>query len=450
MFLAQWIERLAGSALVNGTMVFLLCGLGVYLTVKTGFFQFRKAPEIIRKTFGTLWEKPEKTEKGISPFQAMTTALAGTMGVGNIAGVATAIVAGGPGAIFWMWVTGFFGMMTKYAEIFLAVKFRQKNQQGRYVGGPMYYMEKPMGKKGLAVIFSVVCIAASLGSGNMTQVNSVATAMADTFGISPLISGIGIAVITGMVILGGLKRIGKVTEAVIPLISVAYLAGAGMLLYLNREQLPAAFRLIFTEAFRLRAAGGGVAGYTIMQAFRFGTVRGIFTNEAGMGSAPMAHAAADCKSPRIQAMWGIGEIFLDTILFCTVTALVLLTAGGGTLWLSGEDGAPLTALAFESTFGPVGGVFLTLSLVFFAVATLLGWSYYGECAVVYLAGDKAGKELCLNIYRLLFLLVAVGGAVSSLKTVWLLADLLNVVMAVPNVIAIIVLRRHVLKGIKKE
>lgn len=425
-----------------GTSMVLLLGAGVFLTVKLRFFQLFGLQFIWKNTIGTLLSKKEARSGGrnISPFQAVTTALAGTMGVGNIAGVATALVAGGPGAIFWMWVSAFFGMITKYAEIFLAVKYRQTDKTGRYFGGPMYYMEQGLGKKWLAGVFAVLCAATSLGIGNLTQINSVSTAVYSAFNVPTVWSGTLVAVVVALVIFGGVKRIASVTEMVIPFISILYIFAAGTFLYIHRGEIGTAFALIFQGALSPRTAAGGIAGYTVSQALRLGLSRGVFTNEAGLGSAPIAHAAADCKSPAHQGVWGIFEVFLDTIVVCTITALVVLTAQSGMLWHNGLDGAQLTSAAFATTFGSLGSKFIAISIVFFAVSAMLGWCYYGEMALRYLC---AGSKWAIGGYRLLFIACIFLGATGELRLVWSMSDILNALMALPNIFAILALHKKI-------
>jgi AGCS family alanine or glycine:cation symporter len=392
---------------------------------------------------GTLLKKEKEGGRSISPFQAVTTALAGTMGVGNIAGVATALVSGGPGAIFWMWVSAFFGMMTKYAEIHLAVRFRRRHPDGRYYGGPMYYMadkSEGLGSKTLACVFSILCVLCSFGIGNLTQVNAVSAAALSAFAVSPWVSGVVVAVCVALVVVGGVKRIARTTEMVIPFISILYLCFCGALLWINRAYLLDALRLIVAGALGLEQAVGGVFGYTVAQAVRLGLSRGVFTNEAGLGSAPIAHAAADCQSPAHQGVWGIFEVFLDTIVVCTVTALVILTADGAALWHSGLDGAALTSAAFESVFGSLGKGFIAVAIALFAIPSMLGWCYYGESALAFLSG---GRKWPVSVYRLLFIGCALLGAVAELRAVWAAADLLNALMALPNILALLLLGRKI-------
>ncbi|MDL2233941.1 sodium:alanine symporter family protein [Ruminococcaceae bacterium OttesenSCG-928-L11] len=425
----------------DGLSMLALLGLGIVLTAQSRCLQIRKLPFILKHTVGTLLSRDSADSKGISPFQAVTTALAGTMGVGNIAGVATAIVAGGPGAIFWMWVSAFFGMATKYAEIYLAVLYRKRGRDGSYQGGPMHYITQGLGKQWLAVLFAVFCVTCSFGVGNMTQANAVSTAMETAFSIPLWLTGLGAALCVVLVVFGGVKRIARCTELVIPFVSVLYLCVAGVCLYQNRSLLPGALTLIMKSAFGMREAAGGVLGYSVSGAVQLGLSRGVFTNEAGLGSAPIAHAAADTKSPAHQGAWGVFEVFLDTIVVCTVTALVILTAGGGTLWQSGADGAPLTSLAFAATLGDWGTRFIAVSIALFAIPSMLGWCFYGESALSWLTD---GNKRAIAVYRILFVVGIGVGAVSGSRLVWAAADTLNALMAAPNIIAVFLLRRQVL------
>jgi len=430
----------AQSALYQGSMVFLLLGTGIWLTLKTRFFQVRDISFILKNTVGTLMQRDaKKYPSSISPFQAMSTALAGTLGVGNIAGVATALTLGGPGAVFWMWVSAFFGMMTKYSEILLAVKFREKNREG-FRGGPMYYMKNALNKPWMGCIFSFLCALTSFGIGNMTQVNAVSGAALAAFGVPLWATGILVAILLALVVFGGLRRIASVNEVIIPFISIAYIICSITVLIRNRFYLGSAFALIFQGAFRPAGVAGGALGYGVSTAMRYGIARGVFTNEAGLGSAPIAHASADCKSPAHQGVWGIFEVFLDTIVVCTLTALVLLTAQGGSLWQGGLDGVALTSAAFASVFGPKGAGFIAVAVMCFAVAGMLGWCFYGETAIRFLTGDS---NFAIQLYRCLFIACAVVGAVSEMRTLWELSDVLNAMMAIPNVAAMFLLRRHI-------
>lgn len=442
-----WITRIndAVYSVVWGPfMLVLMLGVGILLTFRTGFFQVAKWKAVLRSTLLPKRTKApagkEKSDgKSISSFQAAATALAGCLGTGNIVGVATTLVSGGPGALFWMWVSAFFGMMTKYAENVLAVHFRQKNKAGETVGGPMYYIEKGMHSKWLAVVFAVCCTAASFGIGNMTQVNSISTSFQTFSDVSGLTVGIVVAVIAGFVLIGGIKRIAGFSAAIVPIFAVFYTAGALVILVLNYKEIPAAFSLIFRDAFNMQSVGGGVLGYACMKAVRFGIARGVFSNEAGLGSGSIAHAAAEGGNAVKEGMWGIFEVFFDTIVMCTITGLVILTTG---VFGSGADGAALTSAAFGSVFGArIADIFLAVSISFFAFAAIIGWSYFGEQCVAYLFRGKAA----VMVYKLLFLGCIVLGATMELKLVWSISDSLNGAMAIPNLIAIICLNGIVVR-----
>ncbi|MEA5012662.1 MAG: sodium:alanine symporter family protein [Angelakisella sp.] len=437
----QHTLEIAQGVLWGPATIALLLGAGLWFSVGTGWMQLRRPGLVLRKTIGTLFKPKNKRDKnGVSPFQAMTAALGGTMGTGNIAGIATAIVAGGPGAVFWMWVSAFFGMMTKYAEVVLAVHFRERTPGGGWRGGPMTYIQKGLGASWLAVFFSVSCVIASLGTGSSTQVHSMATALKSRFGIPPLLCGIITGIVVGLVILGGIGRISSFTEKLIPFMSLLYLACGCYVLWCNRSAVPDAFFSIFRYALSPRAAVGGVGGYTVARAIRLGVARGIFTNEAGMGSAPIAHASSDTKSPVEQGMWGIFEVFADTIVVCTLTALVLLSSGD--LWLSGLDGSELTAAAFEGAMGGFGSAMVAVSLVCFALAAIIAWAYYGQRAVEYLTG---GSTAAVGFYRLAYVAATVWASTLDLHTVWGLADVLNGFMLLPNLLALLALGPTVLR-----
>ena len=423
-------------------MIVLLIGTGLYFTVCTGFFQFRKLGYVFKNTIGTLFQgKKAVAEGAVSPFQALSTALAGTIGTGNIVGVATAIGTGGPGAIFWMWISALVGMMTKYSEVVLSVRFRDKTSKGEWKGGPMYYIQNGLHQKWLAVIFAVFAFLASFGIGNMTQGNSIATSMNTTFGVPPLATGIVLALLIGFVIIGGVKRIGAITEKIVPFMSLFYIVCAVAVLVINAKEILPAFGLIFSSAFQPSAAFGGFLGAGVMKAIQLGMARGIFSNEAGLGSAPIAHAAADTEHPVQQGLWGVFEVFADTIVVCTCTALVLLTSGQ---WASGLEGADMTMAAFAQALPGVGNIMVAVALFFFAFSTMLGWSYYGEKCFEYLFGEKR-----VMLYRLFFVLVAVVGTVTELKVVWDISDTLNGLMAIPNLIGLLGLSGVVFKLTKE-
>ena len=447
-FITHW------NGVINGIVwgppvLALLIGTGILLTVRVGFIQVRKFGVIMKHTLGSLFgpDAHKKDESGVTPFQAVATALASTVGTGNITGVATAVTLGGPGAIFWMWVSAFFGMMTKYAEVLLAVKFREKNERNEWVGGPMYYIENGLGWKWLAVIFAVFATIASFGIGNMTQSNSIANALQSTVGISPLVTGIIVAIGAGIVILGGIKRIAQVTEKLVPFMGLFYVVLGVATLVMNFGNLPEAFRLIFYCAFNPDAALGGATGYTVMLAIRYGFARGVFSNEAGLGSAPIAHAAANTDSPVKQAFWGAFEVFFDTFIICTITGLVVVSSGA---WTSGLQGTSLTIAAFGNSLGSIGEWGVTIGTVLFAFSTILGWSYYGEKSIEYLfKGTSLVGGVKLG-YRVAFVLMTIFGAVGSLQLVWDIADTLNGLMAIPNLIALVALSGIVVKLTKEH
>ncbi|MGL4791395.1 MAG: alanine/glycine:cation symporter family protein [Anaerotignaceae bacterium] len=443
------------NLVVNGfiwgpIMCVLFVCVGLLLSIRTNFFQFTKINLWWGGTIASIFKDKSvttaKDHKSISQFQALTTALAATIGTGNIVGVATAIVSGGPGAIFWMWISAIFGMMTKYSEIILSMKYRYKNESGHWIGGPMVFIERGLKMKWLAVLFSIFCIFASFGIGNMSQANSMASALNSTFGFNTLAIGIVIAIIVALVIMGGITRIGQVTEKVVPFMALMYIIGGIVVIIFNAQHIPTAFTQIFEGAFRLQAVGGGIFGYGIARAIRFGVARGIFSNEAGLGSSSIAHAATDTEEPAKQAVWGVFEVFADTIVVCTITALAILTSGVvGTVDANGEviKGAALTILAFSQTFGDFAGVFISLGIVLFAFSTILGWSYYGERSVEYLFGLGFSK-----VYRIIFILIIIVGCTSSLELVWDLSDTFNGLMALPNLIAVVALSGEVAKMTK--
>ncbi len=428
------------DAAINGivwgpVMLALLIGTGLFLSLRLGFPQVTKFGFMLKNTIFGLFSKNQRegNKSGVSPFQAVATAMAGTIGTGSIAGLATAIVSGGPGAVFWMWVSALLGMTTKYAEIALSIKFREKNEEWQWIGGPMYYIKNGLGPKfkWLAVLFSIFAMFACLGTGNATQSNSIAIALKDY--VPTYVTGIVLVVIACAVILGGMRRIAAVNEKLVPFMAMFYVVCSVVCLIINAEKIPAAFALIFREAFNFKSAVGGAAGYGIMTAMKFGFSRGVFSNEAGLGSAPIAHAASSAKEPVEQALWGMFEVFFTTIIICTCSALVLLTSG---LWQSGADGAALSIKAFNSIIPGIGGVGVTLSTIFFALSTILGWAYYGEVSVEFLTNDS---HKAIIIYRILYIIFVYIGAVGSLDLIWSISSTMNGLMAIPNLIAIIAL-----------
>ena len=431
-------------------MLFLLVGTGSYLTVRCGCLQARRFGFIMRSTLGSLFRKTEKKaggEPNLTPFQAVSTALAGTVGTGNIAGVTGAIFAGGPGAVFWMWVSAFFGMMTKYAEIVLAVKYRQVGPDGTHYGGPMYYIEKGTGHKWLAVLFALLGGIACFGIGNIAQSTEIAGAMESLVGLPPLWTGIILAILTAIVVIGGVQRIGQVASYLVPFMAIFYIVAGVAVIALRITEVPAALAAIFQGAFSFEAVGGGVFGYAIMQAMRQGFARGVFSNEAGLGSAPMAHAASNTKEPVEQGMWGVFEVFVDTIIICTLTSMAVLLSGVLEYDLSSfaSNGAAAAA-AFNAILpGTIGGTVLQISLLFFALSTILGWSYYGERCWGYLTNNNKIANL---IFKVAFVLVCIVGAVGSGSLMWDISDTLNGMMAIPNLIGLLLLSGTVIQVTK--
>ncbi len=424
-------------------MLVLLVGTGVYLTIRTGGIQVRYFGFILKNTIGSLFAKKGKDHgANLSPFQAVSTAMAATVGTGNIAGVTGAIFVGGPGAVFWMWVSAFFGMCTKYSEIALAMKYRVKDENGVYKGGPMYYIENGLGKnwKWLAVIFAILGGLASFGIGNIAQSNEIAGAMESLIGINPIITGIILAVIVAIVILGGVQRIGQVTSLLVPFMACFYILAGIAVILLRITHVPAALAQIFTSAFSFEAVGGGVMGYAIMVAMRQGFARGVFSNEAGLGSAPIAHATSSTEEPAEQAIWGVFEVFVDTIIICTITAMTILLSGlelGADALSNYASNGAAAAAAFNQVLpGVIGGKILEICLLFFALSTILSWSYYGVRCFGYLTGGNKAVDM---IYKGIFIVVVVFGATGSGTLMWDISDTLNGMMAIPNLVALLAL-----------
>jgi len=410
-------------------LLVLLVGTGFFLTIRLKGLQFRGLVYSLYLAF--IQRKEDDKEAGdISHFQALMTALAATVGTGNIAGVATAIVAGGPGALFWMWVTGLFGMATKYAEAVLAIKYREKDEFGTMSGGPMYYISKGLGIKWLGVLFAIFAAIAAFGIGNMVQSNSVAEAVKTSLNIPHYITGIVLALFTAMVVLGGIKSIARVTQVLVPVMIIIYFIGALIILMLKISVIPGIFAQIFKSAFTPTAALGGFMGATLRETMREGVARGVFSNESGLGSAPIAAAAAKTPNPVKQALVSMTQTFIDTLVVCTMTGLVILSSG---MWTMDKTGAELTTLSFrESLPGGIGEFVVTFGLIFFAYSTILGWCYYGEKSIEYLF-----KERAVKIYRIVFVIFVAVGTMLKLQTVWTLADIMNGLMAFPNLVGLI-------------
>lgn len=449
-------------------MLLLLVGTGVYFSISIGFPQFRHFIYVIKNTLGKIFQKTESAEGEMTPFQAVSTALASTVGTGNIAGVTGAIVLGGPGAVFWMWISALFGMCTKFCEVTLAVRFRERDKKGDWVGGPMYYIKNGMGEKWkwLGMLFSLLAGLAAFGIGNMTQINSITTQVKNvaqvytadtlspgTLGIISLVTSIIIALFVGFVVIGGIKRIGRVTETLVPFMALVYIICSFIVVFKNAAHVPAVFASIFEGAFSPQAAVGGIAGFTMLNAMQRGVARGVFSNEAGLGSAPMAHAATSETNPVRQGLYGIFEVFVDTIVVCTLTAFVVLSSGiMGTAVQYGDKAfadSSTTAMGFQTVFGDqIGSMILAVGLLMFATSTILGWSLYGVRCAQFIFGDKAIKPYEL-IYCLIIVVPAIFeismGSADAISFVWDIADTMNGLMAIPNLIGLLILSPVVIK-----
>lgn len=420
-------------------LLILLVGTGIYLTVRLGLLQVLKLPKAFKLIFAD-----DKGQGDISSFAALATALAATVGTGNIVGVATAIKAGGPGALFWMWIAAFFGMATKYSEGLLAIKYRTRDGNGEVSGGPMYYILNGMGKrwKPLAIFFAVAGIlVAYFGIGTFSQVNSIASSLENSFGLAPQIVSIVVAVIVAIIIFGGIKSISKVAEKVVPFMAIIYILATLAVIFTNFDQILPAFGQIFTGAFTGTAAVGGFAGAVVKEAIQKGIARGVFSNESGLGSAPIAAAAAKTEEPVEQGLVSMTGTFIDTIIICTLTGLSIIVTEKWTV--AGLEGAPLTQAAFSSLFGTPGALALTFCLVLFAFTTILGWSYYGERCFEFLFGTKH-----IKLYRVIFVIMVALGGFLKLELIWIIADIVNGLMALPNLIALLALSPVIIRETK--
>ncbi|MDW7759965.1 MAG: sodium:alanine symporter family protein [Acidobacteriota bacterium] len=434
--LTQWVDSTATH--IWSFMLYILLAAGIWLTIRTRFIQFRRLGDSFKLMFaGLLGRKSgEKREGDVSPFAALSTALAATVGNGNIGGVAMALFTGGPGAIFWMWICGFVGMATKFSEALLGVKYREKYPDGTIAGGPMYYIKNGFRNKKAAAVLApafAVCgaFATLFGTGNMMQANQMALAFQSEFGIPKLATGIVITILVALVIIGGIKRIGAVAGKIVPTMLFLYF-GIGLIVIITHiDALPRAFFLIFENAFTPTAAAGGFLGATVRMGIQMGFRRGLLTNEAGLGSAPIAHAAAQTPSPVHQGIMGIGEVFIDTIVVCTITALINLSTG---MWMSGLNGTAMTAASFSKTLPFVGGLVVGLSSFFFGYTTLIGWYYYGEQCMKFLFGIKVTYP-----YRFIYVGLCFIGSLISIQLVFYVGDIANAFMALPNLIALVVL-----------
>lgn len=425
-------------------MLILLVGGGIYLTFKLNFIQIRYFKYMWSQTFGSLFKgkmkEHEDQEGNLSPFQAVTTALASTIGASNIVGVPVAIYFGGPGAVFWMWITAILGMITKYAEVVLGVMYREKNEQGEYVGGPMYYLKNGLKSKALGNLYAFLFML-TIVSGIMVQANSAAGSVS-TLGINTYVTGAIITIIVGIIVIGGVKRVGKVSEKFVPFMASLYVLGCIIILIVNVKAIPAAIVLIFSKAFTGHAAVGGFAGSTLALCLRWGVARGAYSNEAGMGSAPIAHAAARTDHPVRQGMWGMFSVFVDTLLICTMTAMVILTTG---IWKQGDLVASgMTAQAFTNFYGKIGGGIVSFSVLLFVISTIYVILFYGERLAEYLFGKKFSIFM-----RYLYLAACFMGAIGGLKIVWIFLDLLFGLAVIPNMIGVLLLSGVVAKKTKE-
>ena len=434
----SWLASL--SNLVWGPhLLILLVGTGVFLTVRLGFIQVTRLGVGLKEAFIPKNEKPKKKQRGdISHFQALMTALAATVGTGNMVGVATAIVLGGPGAVVWMWLSGFVGMATKYAEAILAVKYRVVDERGEIAGGPMYYLEHGLKKKWLGMLFALFASVAAFGIGNGVQTNSISLALNNSFDVPMMVTGIFMMAVTAFVILGGVKSIGKVVGIFVPFMIFAYVGSGLVILIMNFELVPGALSTMFSSTFSAEAIGGGALGAAI----RYGVARGVFSNEAGLGSAPIAAAAAKTDFPGRQALVSMTQVLIDTLIVCSITGLTIVMGGQYT---EGLEGIALTQASFAYFLGPIGEIIVTVSLVFFAYSTVLGWCYYGERSAYYLLGEKV-----IVPYRVLYILVAgLGAMTTNLNLIWSISDVFNGLMAIPNLIGLLFLSGVVVAETKR-
>ncbi len=451
------LERLA-DALWQPWLLGLFLLVGLWCSAGSGFFQFFGLKMWLKGSIGSLRRGRKRTKgSGLTQLQALSTALASTIGTGSVAGVATAIFYGGPGAVFWMWVSALVGLMTSFVEKTLAVKYRRPALDGGWEGGPMEYLDRRLGWRWAAKWFSLWCVLASLTGGALVQSNSISSALSAALDWEPSAVGIVVALCTGAVIVGGIGRVGKVSEKLVPAMALLFLGAGGVVLFVHRTALLPTLQTIATCALAPRAAAGGAAGYTVSAALRYGVARGVFTNEAGVGSSAMAHAAADAKSPAQEGYWGMFETFFATLVVCSVTALCILTSGvydphtalsalTHNAVTADMTGSPLAAAAFATVFGRWGSVIVAVCLLLFAFTSLLGWEYYGERGLSYLAGEKRGRWG----FRLLFLLTVAAGSVGGVGQVWALSDISNGLMALPNLLALAVLAPEAWRELKKR
>lgn len=431
------INKIISNIVWGWPMIILLLGAGLLIMIRTKGIIFRKFDFILKNTFLKMFHKNHEGDGTVTPFQAVATALAATVGTGNIAGVSLAIAVGGPGAVFWIWISAIFGMFTKYAEVVLSIVYREKNEKtGHFSGGPMYYLKNGAKMPILAFLFAIFGMLASFGIGNMTQSNSISQALKTSFNFNPSTVGIIVTILSALVLIGGLKNIAIVTGRLVPVMAFFYIFGSLIVIFVNYRQIPSVVVEIFKSAFTPHAAVGGFIGSTILLTLKQGLSRGIFTNEAGLGSAPIAHSAAKTNHPVEQGIWGVYEVFMDTLVICTMTALVILTSGK---WNSGLKGVELAMSAFNTGFN--GGEYIvSIGLTLFAFSTIVGWYYYGERCFAYLFGENH-----VLIYRIVYIPLIFVGAIGGLEDIWFISDTLNGLMAIPNLIGLFLLSGVVVK-----
>ena len=437
------INDAVNSVVWGVPMLILIIGTGIYFSFRLGFFQLFRFKHVLKSTiFSAFGKKKDKNRNALTPFQAMSTALAATIGTGNIAGVASAVAIGGAGAVFWMWVSAFFGMMTSFAENVLGVYYRKRNEKGEWSGGAMYYIGEGLKNKKLAkvlsVLFAVFCVLASFGIGNMSQVNSIAASLESAFNIPPAAVGIVLAVIVGFILVGGVKRIGAVAEKIVPFMALLYILLTLSVVIVNIKAIPEVFSSIFKGAFGIDAVAGGISGALIKEAVTLGFKRGVFSNEAGLGSGVIVNSTADVKEPVEQGMWGIFEVFFDTIVVCTLTAFTVLTTGVHKI--SDAEGAALVGEAFAQVFTSSAGAVVAVSITLFAFTTVLGWAFYGSKCLEYLFGNKA-----VTVYKIIYSLMLIVGSSMNLTLALEISDTLNALMAIPNLIGVLLLSGTVVK-----
>lgn len=436
MELIKWLNE----HIIWGTpMLILFTTVGLYYSIRTGFFQIRKLPLIIKSTIFAN-NKTSTDKNSLSPFQTLTASLATTLGTGNIVAIGTAVAFGGAGAVFWMWVSAIIGMITCYAENLLGMKYRKKMPDKSYGDVPFAYIRKAFGKKFggvMASAFALFCVLASFGMGNMVQINAASNALNECFSTPTWVVGLVSAIIILFVIIGGIKRFGNLTEKLIPFLSLVYIVGCFAVIIVNFKQIPACFTSIFTEAFSLKSAGFGIMGSVMINAMQWGVKRGIFSNEAGLGSSVMIHSYTTATNPKTQGMWAMLQVFIDTIIICTLTALVILLTGAN---FASTDGNNMAYIAFSTAFGNYAGMFVSVSIYFFAISTIGGWWVFGKTSIQYLFKSKG-----VIVYFIIFIALVFIGAIMNLEMVWEISDLFNGLMAIPNLLALLFLSKEIIK-----